>query len=219
MRTFKRHLERSRSIAGFSLLVALLLAPLSDRAAASNEKPVVSDEQRESDGTKRVDFIHEGKRYRLELTVAQTERANDDSWILEGRATGRLLRYNRKTGRFDIRIDSDRGDSKTSLRVSKSGKKLQTHLGNSTGAASFSGLEGYNFSVEVNVPTAEAPGAEIAPELVVEFQLISNKVEKDGTSRILKSVRLPLSWKASADAKSPNGIGCVRARSETELES
>ena len=218
MRTFKCRLERCCSIAGLSLLVALLPAPVSHRAAASNEKPEVGDEQRASDGTKRVDFIHEGKRYRLELTVAQTERANDDSWILEARATGKLLKYNRKTGRFDIRIDSERGDSKTSLRVSKSGQKLQTHLGNSTGAASFSGLEGYNFSVEVNVPSAGAPGAEIAPELVAAFQLFSNKVDKDGTSRILKSVRLPLSWRASADVKAPNGIGCVRARSATELE-
>ncbi len=215
MRTFNLRLQRYRSIAGFSLLVALMPASFSNRAAASNEKPAVSEQQRASDGTRWVDFVHEGKRYRLELTAAQSERADDDSLTLEGRANGRLLKYNRRTGRFDVRIDSERGDSKASIRVSKSGDKLQTHLGNSTGAASFSGLEGYNFSVEVNVPPAEAPGAEIAPELVAEFQLISNKVEKDGASRILKSVRLPLSWRASADVQSPNGIGCVRARSET----
>lgn len=170
-----------------------------------------------------LDFVHDGKKYRLSLSVNRSKRNSDRKVLVYIKASGRVWAFDRRTGRYDHGLGGS--SSEKSFQVFVEGGKLKLLPSGGSGGAGYSGIDGWLAGVDITV----APPHEIASGLTVdteeldihatiEFNLISEKSDSDGERTILEAVETKLTWNASLDPSSANGFRLSDQGSATQAE-
>lgn len=160
------------------------------------------------------DFVHDGKKYRLILSVNRSERRLDRYTLAYIKANGRVWAFDHRTGRYDNGLGG--GSAQKSFKIFVEGGKLRLSSGGAGGAAGFSGIDGWQAGVDIAVTppheTQDAPaGLTIKSEQVdihstIKFNLFSATSDSEGERTFLEAVETKLSWKASLDSSSPSGF-------------